>query len=122
MKKKIGIVVSQPVPQARKWAEIYTERFSNNSEDNDISFVSIDAISDHLPTLEEIAHFSGFIFMGSPHSANDDLPWIHSLQEFVRTIRNFPRVPKPKMFGICFGHQLIARALGGEVEKNVSGK
>jgi GMP synthase-like glutamine amidotransferase len=39
----------------------------------------------------------------------DEYPWIIQLQEFIQTVwREYPAV---KMFGSCFGHQLIAQAL-----------
>lgn len=48
-------------------------------------------------------------------SANDDKPWIRRLYAFIASTRaTHPRI---KLFGICFGHQLLARALGGKVDK-----
>lgn len=53
----------------------------------------------------------GVIITGSPASVNDPLPWIATAEAFVRDLarRGIPTV------GLCFGHQLIARALGGRV-------
>lgn len=58
-----------------------------------------------------------WLITGSRHAAYDDLPWIHWLAGFIRELdaRKIPLV------GICFGHQLIARALGGEVVKAPQG-
>jgi len=59
----------------------------------------------------------GWLITGSRHAAYEDLPWIHWLADFIRELdaRKIPLV------GICFGHQLIARALGGEVVKAPQG-
>ncbi len=55
----------------------------------------------------------GWIITGSRHGAYEDLPWIAPLEALIRDIaaRALPLV------GICFGHQIIAQALGGRVEK-----
>lgn len=59
----------------------------------------------------------GWLVTGSPLSAYDDHPFIDPLMEFLRNIQ---AAGKP-LVGICFGHQIIARALGGKVEKAPSG-
>ena len=54
---------------------------------------------------------------GSPKSVYDDILWVHQLNEFIKELhRN-----KVKTIGICFGHQMIAHALGGEVAKSPKG-
>ena len=55
----------------------------------------------------------GWLITGSKHGAYDDLPFIPKLEDFVRQARA-EQVP---LVGICFGHQIIAQALGGRVEK-----
>jgi len=54
-----------------------------------------------------------WLLTGSKHGAYDDLPFIPPLEEFIRRA-DAAAVP---MVGICFGHQIIAQALGGRVEK-----
>jgi GMP synthase-like glutamine amidotransferase len=50
---------------------------------------------------------------GSPHAVYDDRPWIAPLEALIRDIRDAGR----PLVGICFGHQIVARAFGGRVEK-----
>lgn len=57
------------------------------------------------------------VISGSPSSAYDDEPWIHRLMGMIRGWAD-QRTP---MLGICFGHQILAEALGGRVEKNPKG-
>ncbi len=55
--------------------------------------------------------FDGYLITGSLRSAYDDLDWIHGLRDFIR--RSLAaRVP---VGGVCFGHQIIAEAMGGRV-------
>jgi GMP synthase (glutamine-hydrolysing) len=55
----------------------------------------------------------GWLLSGSRHGAYEDLPFIPPLETFIRDAY----AAKVPMVGICFGHQIIAQALGGRVEK-----
>lgn len=61
--------------------------------------------------------YDGFIVSGSPASANDPLPWIDPLAGLIRdaVARGAP------VYGACFGHQMVARALGGRVGRSPEG-
>jgi GMP synthase-like glutamine amidotransferase len=59
----------------------------------------------------------GWLCTGSSASVYDGEPWIEALAAFVREVHE-ARVP---FVGICFGHQLIAQALGGRVERAAGG-
>lgn len=58
-----------------------------------------------------------WVITGSQYSAYDGFPWIENLAEFIRLLY----ANKRKVLGICFGHQLLAYALGGKVEKHSGG-
>lgn len=55
----------------------------------------------------------GWIITGSKHGAYEDHAWIPPLEDFIRAVYADGR----PMVGICFGHQIIAQALGGKVVK-----
>lgn len=62
--------------------------------------------------------FDGYVITGSPASVNDDaLPWVGALLAFIRAV-DAARQP---LIGLCFGHQAVARALGGQVARNAAG-
>lgn len=58
-----------------------------------------------------------YLIPGSRASAYDDTPWIKSLVEFIRKMY----AENVKIAGVCFGHQIIAHALGGKVERAKQG-
>ncbi len=71
-----------------------------------------------FPTEEELKTFQGFYITGSKHSVNDDTQtWIKDLELFIQRAY---ALKKPKVFGTCFGHQVISKALGGKVGRNPS--
>lgn len=59
----------------------------------------------------------GYLIGGSPASVNDSDPWIEKLMAFIRLLNS----AKAPTVGCCFGHQAIAKALGGRVGKNPRG-
>ena len=59
--------------------------------------------------------YHGYLVTGSPAGVYDPLPWIAPLLEFIRQAKD------EKMIGVCFGHQAMAQALGGEVVKSPKG-
>jgi GMP synthase-like glutamine amidotransferase len=59
----------------------------------------------------------GWLITGSKFCTYEDHPWIPPLQELIREIFA-AGVP---LTGICFGHQIIAQALGGKVERCAGG-
>ena len=58
-----------------------------------------------------------YLITGSKSSCYEDVDWIHRLKQFVVDCVE----QEKKLLGICFGHQLIAHALGGRVQKSDKG-
>ncbi|XP_057289727.1 uncharacterized protein LOC130612435 [Hydractinia symbiolongicarpus] len=117
---KVGVVI---VEDADLWGgslglwRFYKKRFEHYKEE--MLLEPIYAITEKLPDMNEVKSYRGFIITGSNYSVNDDFDWIKNLINFVKNIMNLQC--GPKLFGICFGHQIIGKALGGKVGRNLIG-
>jgi GMP synthase-like glutamine amidotransferase len=74
-----------------------------------------------IPSDEVIKSYQGVIITGSHHSVNDETQdyWT---SEIIRLIQYSALNGTPRIFGCCFGAQIIAKALGGEVSNNPTNK
>lgn len=66
--------------------------------------------------LPEPEAFEGAIITGSSAGVYERDPWIGALLDWIRAASG-----KTRLVGICFGHQAMAQALGGRVEKSERG-
>ncbi|HEX8365004.1 MAG TPA: type 1 glutamine amidotransferase [Allosphingosinicella sp.] len=81
---------------------------------SDFETATYDAAAGELPVRPEV--HDAYLITGSPAGVHDDLPWIAPLEGFLRGAKG-----KAKLVGICFGHQIMAEAFGGRVEKSDKG-
>jgi GMP synthase (glutamine-hydrolysing) len=73
---------------------------------------------EHGAALPAVRDCAGVVMTGSPLMVTDDLPWSITLEKWIPSLLE-ARVP---LLGICYGHQLIARAAGGRVAHHPGGK
>ena len=66
---------------------------------------------------QSVTDYDGYIITGSRHGVYEDLPFIAPLMKFIQDAFAL-KIPQA---GICFGHQALAQALGGRVEKSDKG-
>ena len=95
----------------------YPEMFQKmlTHTDHPFTYSIYNAFLGELPSHRE--ECDAYLITGSSHGVNDGYPWIAALESFVRTLHQAQK----KVIGICFGHQLIAKALGGKVSKSPHG-
>jgi GMP synthase-like glutamine amidotransferase len=81
----------------------------------DISFTTYCVVDGAFP--RDASDYDGYIITGSRHGVYEDLPFIAPLLRFIQDCyaKDIPQA------GICFGHQALAQALGGRVEKSSKG-
>lgn len=89
----------------------YADMFERLLAGHGFDFRRWDVVDMDFPA--DVRACDGWLLTGSRHGAYENLPFIPPLQDFIRAAYA-AHVP---MAGICFGHQIIAQALGGTVEK-----
>ena len=82
--------------------------------DQDFAFCSYPVFEDILPRSPHSC--DAYVITGSAYSVYDGFPWIEQLKDFI-----IKSSSDHKILGCCFGHQVIAEAFGGKVEKAPQG-
>jgi len=75
----------------------------------------VDTFDVQAGELPDPAAYDAVLITGSPAGVYEDLPWIAPLMDFIRSAN------AARMVGVCFGHQVMAEALGGHVVKSEKG-
>ena len=111
---KLGLLLCDHVPDEltpcfHDYPKMFEKAFT--SAGINIKWQFFDVTKEELPTSINLC--DGYLISGSRHSVNDNKQWINSLILFSKEVHdaNIPIV------GLCFGHQILAKALRGKVEK-----
>ena len=95
------------------YTSMFTKLFSSVSED--VTFEEFRTFEGKLP--EKLSPEDIYLITGCNQSAYAQLPWIENLLEWIKRAAR----QQTKLVGICFGHQAICLALGGDVKRYPGG-
>ncbi len=112
---KIGILQTGQAPEPLRADGDYPEMFMRLLNGQGFDFATWHVEGGDFPASVHDA--DGWLITGSRHGVYEDHGWIPPLEDFIRRSRA-TGVP---MVGVCFGHQIMAQALGGVAEKFAGG-
>lgn len=116
VRKRLGILQAGRAP-AEMLEEFpdYNQAFVDLLGESSFDYHHWAVLDNQFPDSTKSA--DAWLITGSRHGAYEDHDWIPPLEDFIRHVyeQGMP------MVGICFGHQIIAQALGGKVEKFTGG-
>ena len=109
---KIGILEAGHPPESlRREFGSYGEMFISLLNGHNFKYQLFDVENMQFPNSTN--ETDGWLITGSKHGVYEEHQFIKPLEKFILEVysKNIP------LIGICFGHQIIAQALGGRVEK-----
>ena len=91
--------------------DMFTILFQGLPNGEGFCFTTLAVVDDIFPN--HLDDYDGYLISGSAYGVYDDAPFISRLMDLIQKIHQ----AKKPLFGVCFGHQIIAHALGGQAQK-----
>ncbi|MES3708658.1 amidotransferase [Pseudomonas putida] len=97
----------------KSYGEMFRRLFSRQTQPVELFVYNV--IDGEYPPVD--SKFDGYLVTGSKFDAFSDLEWILKLKDYLMRLYRAGE----KLIGVCFGHQLLALTLGGEVARSEQG-
>lgn len=109
---KIAILQTGHVPDSlsEKYGS-YGDMFTQLLDKSGFNFKIYSVVDNQFPA--SFKDYDGYVITGSRHGVYEKKCWISVLEKFIQECYQ-SEIP---LAGFCFGHQIMAQALGGKVEK-----
>ncbi|TVQ96028.1 MAG: M20/M25/M40 family metallo-hydrolase [Spirochaetaceae bacterium] len=104
-------IAESETPSAGEYTRLFAELLALHPDAASIQLTAFDVHQGRFPA--SVHDWDGYLISGSYAGVYDDLPWICRLATFLREAHE-NAIP---LVGICFGHQILAHALGGAAQK-----
>lgn len=111
-KKVYGILNTEP---GDSWENVYEACYQGYFQRPHEKWVSFKVGRSEFPNESIETNIKGWIITGSNSATYEKEDWMLKLFELIRRI--VARKGQQKLLGFCFGHQSIAMAMGGHVER-----
>ena len=104
--------------------DLFTKAGKEHSPPLEIETVMTYVVEDDggkVPTASDVGDdVHAILLTGSMYDAHGDDPWILKLVDLIRQL--WSQRPDLRFCGVCFGHQVLCRALGSTVEPTPEGR
>ncbi|MCE2516924.1 MAG: hypothetical protein J4F41_03615 [Alphaproteobacteria bacterium] len=113
---RLGILQAGEInPEMKAGLPSYRDMYDALFSSPDVELTYFQVMTNEFP--DSVTACDAYIVTGSPAGVYDEFDWIPALMDFIRDAYNAGQ----QLVGICFGHQVIAEALGGKAEKSDKG-
>lgn len=113
-RQRLGILKAGNPPRSLSTFGTYPEMFRRLLGEDRHDYVEFDVEHGELPARVDTC--PAYLITGSTSDAYGAAEWISDLKQFLQATKG-----QAAFVGICFGHQIMAEAFGGKVEKSPRG-